>query len=492
MTAVEAANADALRQTARGRQANADTAPAVTDQTGSGSSFASMLTTARQSSAWLDGVLDRRVDQIAASYRRHQRVQQTLTSENSGALAAAIRPTRSGANRVETLQSAQADNATRTRQSSEDRPARAQADGGDQSERSSRFSRTEGGESRRAEPAVEAGQQQLRRADSAGDQAAQVPRESEAAGSGFKAVQAGGSGTAAGATGSQTANAEGMGVLAGQASPTQATPGIPAQPVTGQVAATTGAQAVQAVTTPAGGNAQQQGTTLGRPAMSGNAVGETAASGKGGGSSVDFQSTLQQATRARQEPVSPRAMEAAAAKRENAEVLKPSSAESVQQLARIVRSNVNARHASLMLRLDPPELGQVRVDVRMHDQIVNVRIEAETRQGMEALQTRLTELKHALEQQGVQIDRLEVEHRPPVMPQPGQQENGQGHHGDGRGGQGTFNASAGQGGHPQDARQSASSEGGQGERGIEPTGSVPEIITSGSERLAETGVDLLV
>ena len=94
--------------------------------------------------------------------------------------------------------------------------------------------------------------------------------------------------------------------------------------------------------------------------------------------------------------------------------------ESVQELARVVRSNLGSRHASMTLRLDPPELGTVRIDVRMNNQALTLHIEAQTEAGRDALQSRLSDLKQALEQHGVRVERAEVELRPPTPTSHGQ------------------------------------------------------------------------
>jgi len=96
--------------------------------------------------------------------------------------------------------------------------------------------------------------------------------------------------------------------------------------------------------------------------------------------------------------------------------INPKDAASFNELARIVRSNIGQRHSNLVLRLDPPELGSIRIDMRMHDQTLTLRIEAQTPAGQEALQARLTDLRGALEQHGIQLNRVDVELRAPAPP----------------------------------------------------------------------------
>ena len=70
----------------------------------------------------------------------------------------------------------------------------------------------------------------------------------------------------------------------------------------------------------------------------------------------------------------------------------------------------------MVLRLDPPELGKLRVDVEMHNRVLTVQFHAETQAGHQALQNRLVDLRSALEQHGIQLDRVDVEFRPPATP----------------------------------------------------------------------------
>ena len=96
------------------------------------------------------------------------------------------------------------------------------------------------------------------------------------------------------------------------------------------------------------------------------------------------------------------------------------SAEGPEDLARVLKSHVSAKHSNMVLRLDPPELGRVLVDVRMHDQNMTVRFQAETEAGHDAIQGRLHELTGALEQSGVKLERMDVEFRPPQQQQDSQ------------------------------------------------------------------------
>lgn len=90
---------------------------------------------------------------------------------------------------------------------------------------------------------------------------------------------------------------------------------------------------------------------------------------------------------------------------------------SVGELAGVVRSAIGTGRSTMMLRLDPPELGQVQVDVRMEHGVLNLKFEAATPAGQEALQGKLNDLRGALEQHGIQVSGMQVELRPPAAPQ---------------------------------------------------------------------------
>jgi len=89
-----------------------------------------------------------------------------------------------------------------------------------------------------------------------------------------------------------------------------------------------------------------------------------------------------------------------------------SEARAVSELARVVRTQLGGANSRMLLRLDPPELGQVQVEVRMHQQALDLRFQAETAAGQEALRSKLGELRSALEQHGIAVDQMVVEHRP--------------------------------------------------------------------------------
>jgi flagellar hook-length control protein FliK len=63
----------------------------------------------------------------------------------------------------------------------------------------------------------------------------------------------------------------------------------------------------------------------------------------------------------------------------------------------------------MQLRLQPAELGNVQIDVTMRDGMLSARLEAQSPGTHQLLVDNLPQLKESLAQQGVQVDRLEVD-----------------------------------------------------------------------------------
>ncbi len=81
----------------------------------------------------------------------------------------------------------------------------------------------------------------------------------------------------------------------------------------------------------------------------------------------------------------------------------------VHQVARSVQSAAEGGSPSLRVRLDPPELGPLQIDVTVTSGGVSARLEAESNATQRLLQDNLGQLREALAQQGVAIDKLTIE-----------------------------------------------------------------------------------
>lgn len=167
-------------------------------------------------------------------------------------------------------------------------------------------------------------------------------------------------------------------------------------------------------------NGLSSGTASGREAPAPAAVRAAAPARSGGTGGSEFQNLLQTLGRSRSAEPAPATGAAsgfasgrATSTGETPEKsLELRSTESLRELARIVQSRAGLRDGSMTLRLSPAELGRLRIDVRMVEQMLEVRFEAQTPEGARAIQGKLNELKVALEQQGVQVDRIEVQLAP--------------------------------------------------------------------------------
>ncbi|MFQ5589951.1 MAG: flagellar hook-length control protein FliK [Phycisphaerae bacterium] len=78
------------------------------------------------------------------------------------------------------------------------------------------------------------------------------------------------------------------------------------------------------------------------------------------------------------------------------------------QLVRSIRLRASGGQSSAQLRLEPPELGRIHVDVRMHNAQLRVRVRTETAKARELLSGRAAELRAALANHGIHIERFDI------------------------------------------------------------------------------------
>jgi flagellar hook-length control protein FliK len=125
--------------------------------------------------------------------------------------------------------------------------------------------------------------------------------------------------------------------------------------------------------------------------------------------------------------------------------------DNIDSVARSLSSaNGNGRH-QVTLQLDPPELGRLRLDIRMEEGAMTLRVDAQAASAAKLIESRIPELRDALAVHGIRIDRTEIVVRSPESGQSGpQQEHSQqgAQHGPG---QHSTNSDAGQRGWFSDA-----------------------------------------
>lgn len=81
-------------------------------------------------------------------------------------------------------------------------------------------------------------------------------------------------------------------------------------------------------------------------------------------------------------------------------------------IVRGVQSELLASGGSMRLRLDPPQLGDLIIQVRMQDGVMTASFETSSDQATKLLSHNLGQLKGALEAQGVNVDKLQVQQAP--------------------------------------------------------------------------------
>lgn len=172
-----------------------------------------------------------------------------------------------------------------------------------------------------------------------------------------------------------------------------------------------------AATPPVAATASGEGSSTGTMESASAGIAGKAAASKSTGSAGDFQQLLQHLGRSRFGESAGSVTSPAKGLRGHSaapETIDMQSTESVEELARVVRSQAGSRASSMALTMAPEELGRLRIDVQMQDDGVRLRFETQTSAGHEAITGKLDDLKHALEQQGIRVDRVEVEYVPPA------------------------------------------------------------------------------
>ncbi len=92
----------------------------------------------------------------------------------------------------------------------------------------------------------------------------------------------------------------------------------------------------------------------------------------------------------------------------------------VEKLLRLLQGQLARREGRAMVRLDPPELGVMQVELRMERGEIGVVFEAESAVARDLLSTQLDELRQGLEEAGLRVHRLETRlkdepiHQPPT------------------------------------------------------------------------------
>lgn len=97
----------------------------------------------------------------------------------------------------------------------------------------------------------------------------------------------------------------------------------------------------------------------------------------------------------------------------------------VERILRLVHSRIGRERSVATLRLDPPELGTVRVHMDLRQENLSLRIETQTTAAQRLLHEQVETLRQRLEASGIYLDRIEIRapaagDGPDSQPQPSQ------------------------------------------------------------------------
>jgi len=94
--------------------------------------------------------------------------------------------------------------------------------------------------------------------------------------------------------------------------------------------------------------------------------------------------------------------------------------DSLADAARALGTARGAGRHQVIMQLDPPELGQMRLDIRMRHEAMALRVDVDDAGVARLIESRLPELKDALAAHGIRIDHSEIVVRSPSSPDGGQ------------------------------------------------------------------------
>ena len=108
-------------------------------------------------------------------------------------------------------------------------------------------------------------------------------------------------------------------------------------------------------------------------------------------------------------------------------------ADAIKGAARVLNASGRSGKFEVTMQLDPPELGQLKLQIQMRQQGLTLRVDAQTQAVAKLIESRLVELSDALAMHGIRVDRAEVTVRSTGSTQAdakSTQDNGPTNHGD--------------------------------------------------------------
>ena len=85
--------------------------------------------------------------------------------------------------------------------------------------------------------------------------------------------------------------------------------------------------------------------------------------------------------------------------------------QAIDRMAQVTRIAMNRGQWQAQIRISPPDLGTVRMDVSVRQNMLTLRVIADHPEARQMLQSRMGELREALGQHGITVDRIDVEAR---------------------------------------------------------------------------------
>lgn len=85
--------------------------------------------------------------------------------------------------------------------------------------------------------------------------------------------------------------------------------------------------------------------------------------------------------------------------------------DSIEGASKVLSSGGSSGRHQVVLQLDPPELGQLRMEIRMHQASMALRVNVESASVAQLVESRLPELKEALATHGIRIEQADVQIR---------------------------------------------------------------------------------
>jgi len=85
----------------------------------------------------------------------------------------------------------------------------------------------------------------------------------------------------------------------------------------------------------------------------------------------------------------------------------------IERIVRVIRNRIGRQRSQTVVRLDPPELGRLRLQMDLRGEALTLRIDTSTDVAHRLLSEELHKLRHGLEASGIQLERVEV--RPPTQ-----------------------------------------------------------------------------